>query len=168
MQNVFEVSLYHGGEGRQDDMETSEVDNREWMTYLFELLSRDQRNLVACAVWTIWTELKTFRERLPYKPVGMERWEIEIKGDSLTVVNKVDVIDKDRSAIGAYIEDIKALKGGFGRCKYIHVVKGSNGLAHILVIEGIKRGASSYSLGGVSKFVEMVVERDKRSSETRV
>ncbi|MBA0555938.1 hypothetical protein Golob_026083, partial [Gossypium lobatum] len=93
--------------------------------------------------------------------------EIEIKGDSLTVVNKVDAIDKDRSASGAYIEDIKALKGGFGRCKYMHVVKGSNGLAHILVIEGIKRGTSSYSLGGVSKFAEMVVERDKRSSETR-
>ncbi|MBA0738274.1 hypothetical protein Gogos_011657, partial [Gossypium gossypioides] len=90
--------------------------------------------------------------------------EIEIKGDSLIVVNKVDVIDKDRSAIGAYIEDIKALKGGFGRCKYMHVVKGSNGLAHILVIEGIKRGTSSYSLGGVSKFAEMAVERDKRKN----
>jgi ribonuclease HI len=67
---------------------------------------------------------------------------IIINSDCLSVVNRVNALEQDRSLIGPVIHDIKNLVASFSSCSIKHVVRGLNVPAHILA-------KSSFALGPV-------------------
>ncbi|MBA0697709.1 hypothetical protein Goari_021238, partial [Gossypium aridum] len=71
--------------------------------------------------------------------------EVEIEGDALAIVKKINVNVEDGSIISAFIKDLKALSEGHRRCHFVHTTNEKNGLAHLLAIEGIKKKGNNLS-----------------------
>ncbi|MBA0662403.1 hypothetical protein Goklo_006533, partial [Gossypium klotzschianum] len=75
--------------------------------------------------------------------------EVVIEGDTLSVIEKVQSKEEDRSLISPYINDIKFLSKRFGRCYFKKTSRNDNGVVHGVANEGLKRNESTY-LGGSS------------------
>ncbi|MBA0562368.1 hypothetical protein Golob_007418, partial [Gossypium lobatum] len=67
------------------------------------------------------------------------QWErVIIEGDSLSIIKKCKTKNPDKSLVSAYIHDIHQLLLYFKECKFEHIPRSTNSLAHILAIEAIK------------------------------
>ncbi|NAW45071.1 reverse transcriptase-like protein [Salmonella sp. gx-f4] len=60
----------------------------------------------------------------------------------------------------AYIRDGKGLSKSFCTCKFKYRPRSTNGVAHLLAIEGMKVGEQLCLRGGVPRFAKRDVERD--------
>ncbi|TYH76482.1 hypothetical protein ES332_D04G089500v1 [Gossypium tomentosum] len=70
--------------------------------------------------------------------------KVEIEGDALAIVKKINANVEDGSIISAFIKDLKALSEGHRRCHFVHIANEKNGLTHLLAIEGIKKRETTY------------------------
>nr|KJB22308.1 hypothetical protein B456_004G040000 [Gossypium raimondii] len=68
---------------------------------------------------------------------------VEIEGGSLIVIKKVKNPNKDKSAIGSYIHDIKEQNVTFYECKFQHARRAANKSAHNLASERLKMGKNA-------------------------
>lgn len=68
---------------------------------------------------------------------------VEIEGGSLIVIKKVKNPNKDKSAIGSYIHDIKEQNVTFYECKFQHAMRAANKSAHNLASERLKMGKNA-------------------------
>lgn len=78
--------------------------------------------------------------------------KVEIEGDALAIVKKINANVEDGSIISAFIKDLKALSEGHRRCHFVHIANEKNGLTHLLAIEGIKKRETTYLVGEVPTF----------------
>lgn len=65
-------------------------------------------------------------------------YEIQVEGDALTVIRKLNLETKDRSCIRVYIQEIKRKSLGFIIIKFKHVPRVANIVAHGMAMEGWK------------------------------
>ncbi|MBA0787878.1 hypothetical protein Gotri_025997, partial [Gossypium trilobum] len=63
---------------------------------------------------------------------------VEVEGDALSIVKKLQRGEEDRSKICAYIKDGQRLSKGFQTCKFKHDHQSMNEDVHFLVTEGLK------------------------------
>ncbi|MBA0734999.1 hypothetical protein Gogos_018884, partial [Gossypium gossypioides] len=66
--------------------------------------------------------------------------EVEIEGDALSVAKKLQREGIDKSDICAYIRDGQGLNERFCTCQFKHIHRSTNGVAHLLATEGLKKG----------------------------
>ncbi|KAA3481221.1 reverse transcriptase [Gossypium australe] len=78
--------------------------------------------------------------------IGVEHtWpKIIIEGDSLTVIKMCQNRDRDRSMIGAYIQDIQTMASRSKKFDFKHVSRIANTLAHNITTEELKRKEGIY------------------------
>ncbi|MBA0742009.1 hypothetical protein Gogos_015122, partial [Gossypium gossypioides] len=86
--------------------------------------------------------------------------EVEIEGDALTIVKKLHAIREDRYEISAYIRSSISLSESYQSCFFGHAPKQGKRVAHLLAIEGIKRGVSTYLTQGMPFSAAIEVEND--------
>lgn len=69
-----------------------------------------------------------------------KQWErVIIEGDSLSIIKKCKAKSPDKSVVSAFIHDIHQLSFYFKECKFEHIPRSTNSLAHILATEANKR-----------------------------
>ncbi|KAH1047985.1 hypothetical protein J1N35_038769 [Gossypium stocksii] len=107
----------------------------------------------------------------------MRLTHVEIEGDSLTVIKKVQNTGQDKSVIGSYIHDIKDLLKGFHKSQVQHVRRKANEKAHSLASKGLKMEEKTHLtrkntgsdiqkqrlIGGDAKVFRWVMEMEKKS-----
>jgi hypothetical protein len=76
--------------------------------------------------------------------------DIVIAPDCLWLIQKVNSLAMDRSAVGTMVGDIKRLASGFTRCSFKHVHRSLNVAAHVL--------ARSYELSFCKIFIGVIPE----------
>ncbi|KAA3454812.1 reverse transcriptase [Gossypium australe] len=86
--------------------------------------------------------------------INMQKEEIWVEGDSLTVIKKCKNPGADRSQIGAYIKDIHQMQAVFKSIRFYFIPRTANNLAHTLATEALKRKEECYLIGGVPYFAE--------------
>ncbi|OMO82140.1 hypothetical protein COLO4_23207 [Corchorus olitorius] len=62
--------------------------------------------------------------------------QVEIEGDALSIIRKVNAVVPDFSPIGPYIADLKFLSSLFISCIFLHVRRDGNAVAHALTSLG--------------------------------
>ncbi|KAK5787072.1 hypothetical protein PVK06_041723 [Gossypium arboreum] len=92
--------------------------------------------------------------------VGFSR--VEIEGDSLSVIRKLQTKGVERSVIGAYISNIRTICEGYQICFFKHVPKQANGVAHLLATVGLKRDEETYLVGAVPSYAKVAAEEDRQ------
>ncbi|KAG8503201.1 hypothetical protein CXB51_001202 [Gossypium anomalum] len=70
--------------------------------------------------------------------------EIQILGDSLTVIKKCQSTATDYSVIGAIIRDIQSKKSSFQKIEFKHILKTKNMRAHNIAKEALQRSERAY------------------------
>lgn len=88
--------------------------------------------------------------------------KVQIKGDSLIVIRKLQGNRVDRLVIGGYVYNTKNLCTAFQICNFNHVRKQENPEAHILAIEGLKREEDTYLLHDVPSYAKWIIDEDRR------
>ncbi|KAG8480642.1 hypothetical protein CXB51_025232 [Gossypium anomalum] len=76
--------------------------------------------------------------------ISMGFREIQIKGDSRTVIKKCQSTETDKSAIGAIIRDIQNKSVYFQTIKFQHIPRMKNSRAHKIAKEALASGLTSY------------------------
>ncbi|KAA3474020.1 reverse transcriptase [Gossypium australe] len=78
--------------------------------------------------------------------IGVEHgWpKIIIEGDSLTVIKKCQNQDRDRSMLGAFIQDIQMMVSSSRKFVFKHVPRLANILAHSIATQALKRSGGAY------------------------
>ncbi|PPD74473.1 hypothetical protein GOBAR_DD28602 [Gossypium barbadense] len=67
------------------------------------------------------------------------KWDrVIIEGDSLSIIKKCKTKNPDKSLVSAFIHDIHQLLVNFKECKFEHIPRSTNSLAHILASEAFK------------------------------
>ncbi|MBA0577584.1 hypothetical protein Golob_027330 [Gossypium lobatum] len=67
------------------------------------------------------------------------QWDrVIIEGDSLSIIMKCKTKNPDKSLVSEFINDIHQLLVYFKECKFEHIPRSTNSLAHILASEAIK------------------------------
>ncbi|KAA3467550.1 reverse transcriptase [Gossypium australe] len=92
--------------------------------------------------------------------IEMQKWEVIIEGDSLTIIKKSNKGGFDRSLIGSYINDIHILKSRVTGLIFEFVPRSANTLAHILATEALKRKEGCYLTDGVPCYAESQMKED--------
>nr|KJB29978.1 hypothetical protein B456_005G126500 [Gossypium raimondii] len=72
---------------------------------------------------------------------------VDILGDSKTVISKCQSENRDRSEIGAIISDIQSLKGFFQKIRFSFIPRTGNMEAHRIARETLKKGEEFYLEG---------------------
>ncbi|MBA0747807.1 hypothetical protein Gogos_004691, partial [Gossypium gossypioides] len=62
---------------------------------------------------------------------------VEIEGDALSIIRKIQSKDEDRSEIRAYISDVKRMRMNFISCRFQRAGRQANIVAHSLATEGL-------------------------------
>ncbi|MBA0705033.1 hypothetical protein Golax_017252 [Gossypium laxum] len=88
--------------------------------------------------------------------VGLKR--VEIEGDTLSVIRKLQSKGINRSVIGAHILNIRAICEGYQVCVFKHTLRQANEVAHLLVVEGLKRNEEIYLIGEVPSYAKKVAK----------
>ncbi|KAK5813261.1 hypothetical protein PVK06_028709 [Gossypium arboreum] len=88
--------------------------------------------------------------------------EVEVEGDSRSVISKLQEKNEDRSEIAAFINDSKNLSLGFRFCVFLFTNRESNKVAHLIASEGIKKRKTTYLLNLVLSSVAEVVADDRK------
>ncbi|KAA3455898.1 reverse transcriptase [Gossypium australe] len=78
--------------------------------------------------------------------IGVEHgWpKIIIEGDSLTIIKKCQNQDRDRSMLGAYIQDIQMMVSSSRKFVFKHVPRLANILAHSIATQALRRSGGAY------------------------
>ncbi|MFQ6620607.1 hypothetical protein Gotur_000746 [Gossypium turneri] len=90
--------------------------------------------------------------------VGLTR--VEIEGDTLSVIRKLQSKGIDRSVIGAHILNIRAICERYQVCVFKHTLRQANEVAHLLVVEGLKRNEEIYLIGEVPSYAKEVAKEE--------
>ncbi|KAA3453480.1 reverse transcriptase [Gossypium australe] len=86
--------------------------------------------------------------------LGMGGKQINIEGDSLSIIKKCNQTDFDKSQIGAFIYDIQRMKNRGSSLKFTYSPRSSNKLAHLLATETLRRNEVFYLFHCVPRFAE--------------
>ncbi|MBA0646312.1 hypothetical protein Goklo_014285 [Gossypium klotzschianum] len=81
---------------------------------------------------------------------------VEIEGDALSMIQKLQT-----KGI-AHMLNARAICEKYQACVFKHAQRQVNGVAHLLVVEGLKRNAKSYLIGEVLLFAKEAVDEDYR------
>lgn len=92
--------------------------------------------------------------------------EVEIEGDSRTVIRKLQMEHEDRSEVAVYINDSKKLSLGFQTCVFLFTNRDANKVAHLITSEGIRRRESTYLANQVFSGAVETVAEDRRRTES--
>ncbi|MBA0628223.1 hypothetical protein Godav_022987 [Gossypium davidsonii] len=85
--------------------------------------------------------------------------KVELEGDALMIIKKVQNQEEDRSILRAYIIDAKRLQKYFVSCRFKHIGKHANIKAHTLAKEGLKDGSeTSLGEGSIKTTVRVIVK----------
>ncbi|KAA3457985.1 reverse transcriptase [Gossypium australe] len=76
--------------------------------------------------------------------LDINREEVIIEGDSLSIIKKCNKRDFDKSQVGSYIHDIHELKSKVTKVRFEFVPRSANILAHILATESLRRKERVY------------------------
>ncbi|KAA3466986.1 reverse transcriptase [Gossypium australe] len=76
--------------------------------------------------------------------LDINREEVIIEGDSLSIIKKCNTKGLDKSQVGSYIHDIHELKSKATNIRFEFVHRSGNHLAHILATETLRRGEKIY------------------------
>ncbi|MBA0605877.1 hypothetical protein Godav_018409 [Gossypium davidsonii] len=90
--------------------------------------------------------------------VGLTR--VEIEGDTLSVIRKLQSEGIDRSVIGAHILNIRAICERYQVCVFKHTLRQANEVAHLLVVERLKRDEEIYLIGEVPFYAKEVAKEE--------
>ncbi|KAK5835954.1 hypothetical protein PVK06_011680 [Gossypium arboreum] len=93
--------------------------------------------------------------------------EVEIEGDSRSVICKLQEKKDDRLEIVGIIKDSKKLSYGFVFCIFHFTHRESNQVAHFITIEGLKKRENSYLANMVFSGAEDAMLADRRGLECR-
>ncbi|KAH1090353.1 hypothetical protein J1N35_017610 [Gossypium stocksii] len=80
----------------------------------------------------------------------LELREVEIKGDSCSVICKLQEEKEDKSEIEAFIKDSKHLSLGFESCVFCYIYLESNKVTHLIATEGLKKRETTYLVNMVT------------------
>lgn len=86
--------------------------------------------------------------------------DLIVKGDSLTVINKINRVQEDKSLIGAYIRDCKQMGEFFHICLFRHISRSANKVAHMLAMESLKQGIRVDLQGSILELTGDDIRRD--------
>ncbi|KAA3465500.1 cinnamoyl-CoA reductase 1-like [Gossypium australe] len=87
---------------------------------------------------------------------------VEIEGDTLAIIRKLQSEEEDGSEIRAYIVDAKKLCSNFITCDFRHARRQKNKVAHLLEKEGLKENENMHLSSGLSSAVVRAVEINKQ------
>ncbi|MBA0880703.1 hypothetical protein Goshw_018099, partial [Gossypium schwendimanii] len=85
--------------------------------------------------------------------------DLQIKGDSKTIIKKCQSSEQDRSIIGAIIRDIQELKTSFNSIWFCYIPRTANIFAHSIAIEALKKEEEHYLVGAIQNTICLVTER---------
>ncbi|MBA0577075.1 hypothetical protein Golob_024426 [Gossypium lobatum] len=96
--------------------------------------------------------------------IGKEmKWrKIIIEGDSLSIIKKCRSNIPDKSKVCAYINDIHKLQSSFQECRFEHVPRVVNSLAHMIAKATLRDKRILYLVEGVPEYAEDQSGRDRR------
>lgn len=88
--------------------------------------------------------------------IGKEmKWrKIIIEGDSLSIIKKCRSNIPDKSQVCAYISDIHKLQSRFQECRFEHVPRAVNSLAHTIAKAMLRDKRIIYLVEGVPEYAE--------------
>ena len=93
--------------------------------------------------------------------VNMQWEKVIIEGDSLSIIRKCKTKSPDKSLISAYLHDIHQLLLKFKECRFEHIPRLVNNLAHILASEALKSSRGAYLIGRVPEAAEIQAETER-------
>lgn len=93
--------------------------------------------------------------------VNMQWEKVIIEGDSLSIIRKCKTKSPDKSLISAYLHDIHQLLLKFKECRFEHIPRLANNLAHILANEALKSSRGAYLIGRVPEAAEIQAETER-------
>ncbi|KAG8473535.1 hypothetical protein CXB51_035829 [Gossypium anomalum] len=93
--------------------------------------------------------------------------EVDVEGDALTVIRKINLESEYRSYIRGYIQEIKRKAGSFRSIKFLHIQREANRVAHRLAKEGWKFDDPQNWMEEVPSEMEDLVNRDRNSNNGR-
>ncbi|KAK8510277.1 hypothetical protein V6N13_103869 [Hibiscus sabdariffa] len=85
---------------------------------------------------------------------------VQVEGDSLSIIKKLNAATMNRSLINPIISDIQILRGSFDNITFSFVGRQGNMVAHELAKLGIKFSEPMYWMEEVPMQVERLVLRD--------
>ncbi|KAG8488925.1 hypothetical protein CXB51_016879 [Gossypium anomalum] len=85
---------------------------------------------------------------------------VEIEGDSLTVIKKLQKKTDDKSEIHALVRDRLCLQGGFRICQFKYGFRDINKVAHMLAKKGFKKGEQWDIMITLPEDIAAEVEKD--------
>ncbi|KAK8624975.1 hypothetical protein V6N13_089859 [Hibiscus sabdariffa] len=100
-----------------------------------------------------WESAVTFASDLGFRSV-------QVEGDSLSIIKKLNAATMDRSLISPIISDIQTLRGSFDNITFSFVGRQGNMVAHELAKLGIQLSEPMYWMEEVPMQVECLVLRD--------
>ncbi|KAA3483188.1 reverse transcriptase [Gossypium australe] len=92
--------------------------------------------------------------------IDMQKEEVIIEGDSLTVIKKCRNVLPDRSQIGSYIFDIRQKKSDFKAIRFDFISRSVNTLAHMIATKTLKNKEEICLVGGVPLYAETQARND--------
>ncbi|KAA3469148.1 reverse transcriptase [Gossypium australe] len=84
----------------------------------------------------------------------INREDIIIKGDSLSIIKKCNSTDFDKSMVGTYIHDIHRMKVKSRKIRFEFTPRIANNLAHMLATESLRRREEIYLIDEVPSYSE--------------
>ncbi|KAA3465051.1 reverse transcriptase [Gossypium australe] len=93
--------------------------------------------------------------------------EIQVEGDALTVIRKLNLETEDRSCIRVYIQEIKRKSLGFRSIKFKHVPRAANKVVHGLAMEVWKYKDLQYWVEEAPRAVEELMNNDRNRNDGR-
>ncbi|MBA0828108.1 hypothetical protein Goarm_012827 [Gossypium armourianum] len=88
--------------------------------------------------------------------------KVEIEGNALSVIKKVQSGKIYKSGISAYVLSTKMLSSGYEACVFKNTSRMANKVAHALAVEGLKRVEVTYPQNGFPQSAAMEAEEDYR------
>lgn len=89
---------------------------------------------------------------------------LEVEGDSLTVIKKLQARINDKSILRSIIIHIRELEHYFDKVVYLFVPRSVNAAAYALAAEGRRSRRSGLWNDGIPTSLSSVLERDRKSS----
>ncbi|MBA0875507.1 hypothetical protein Goshw_007892 [Gossypium schwendimanii] len=93
--------------------------------------------------------------------INMQWEKVIIEGDSLSIIRKCKTKRPDKSLVSAYIHYIHQLLFRFKECRFEHISRLANNLAHILSNEALKSSRGAYLVGRVPEAAELQAEIER-------
>ncbi|MBA0637691.1 hypothetical protein Godav_029378, partial [Gossypium davidsonii] len=85
--------------------------------------------------------------------------DLQIMGDSKTIIKKCQSSEQDRSVRGAIIKDIQEIKTNFNNICFCYIPRTDHIFAHLVAIEALKKGEEHYLAGAIPNTVRQAAER---------